>query len=431
MRMDNYNIGGRGGLCAVGTDKFKRNNLFLTRLLDIDPASTPHDIALLQVLGRKTADYPSKAELGRRCEELYGAAIDGFVNFVGDRQIMVLCCNYVSDAVMGGGDEIVRGVLGVLSSIWTNPLLQNSIFPADEVARVKQALCNDIRAADNDPAGYAARRCREMACEGSPCGYTVTVEDVERITPESLTARYHELVGGRFGAFYVGDAPEQMSKLLLDYFGGYIGEFTALAPHPIAAPCESVRRVDEPRAVVQGKLCMAFHGAPVMSDSDEYYATLMAVEIFGASPVAKLFTNVRERLGLCYYCSASYNKFGGIVYVSSGVAPEKRLDAEREILVQLEQLKSGNITDAELSAARLSLINSARQIEDRPYSVRGFLEYRLRMGLDCSIERHIERIASVGVDEIKRAASSWRLSTVYFLSPDGGAADGEEDEYDS
>lgn len=441
MRITELRMDDHSKLCAVRTNRFKRSSLFLTRVLDIDPETTPCDVVLCRVLGRRTADYPSSAALSRRCEELYGAVVDCFVNFLGDKLIMVLYADFVSDTVMSGGDAILRGVTSLLASIWRTPVLdENGLLPADEVAHAKQGVCNDIRASENDPGAYASRKCRELACAGHPQGYSVKADDVKRVTPERLTARYRELLLGGFGAFYVGDSPELAAELLPTYFGGgCVGDFTLLDPRPVL-PCGGVQRVDEARQVGQGKLCMAFHGAALMQATDDYYATLMAVEVFGGSPSAKLFVNVRERLGLCYHCSAVYNKLGGIIYVSSGVAPENRERAEREILAQLDELKAGNITDAELCAARLSLINSARQIEDNPYSVWSFSEHRLRLGLDCSLGRHIERMSRVTVAEIQRVVASWTLGVEFFLYPNGGTemsddgdneiCEGEEGEYD-
>ena len=112
--------------------------------------------------------------------------------------------------------------------------------------------------------------------------------------------------------------------------------------------------------------------------------------------------------------------------MSSGVSADKRNQAEREILAQFSQICRGNITDDELEAARLSLINSAIQIEDKPYSMWSFYEHRIRLGLDCSIERHIERIRNVTVSQIKDAAAKWRLGVVFFIQPQGG----EDNEYD-
>lgn len=431
MQITEIRLGGGGMLRAVETNKFKRSSLFLTRVIDVSPETTPLDLLLMRVLGRCTEDHPSHAALTRHCEQLYGASTACFCSFTDDRLLMTLCGDLVSDAVLGTGDAIARGVVQLMASIWQRPLLDDmGLFPADEVEHAKVALCNSIRAADNDPASYAARRCRELTGAGSMHGYSVGIEEVEAITPERLTARYRELRQGGFGAFYVGDAPQSIAELLEEYFEpGSLSGQARLEPHAVPRPTEA-RRVDEQRAVEQGKLCMSLYSGVTVSDAEEYYATLVAAEVLGGSPVAKLFMNVRERLGLCYYCNASYDTLGGVIYIASGVAEADRVQAEREIMHQLDELRQGHITEDELEAARLSLINSALMVEDRPDSIWHFTENRARRGLSWSIEEYIDKIRAVTADRIAAAASGWRLGVVFFVRPER-ETDEEDEQYDS
>ena len=167
---------------------------------------------------------------------------------------------------------------------------------------------------------------------------------------------------------------------------------------------------------------MGFTAGITMADND-YYPMLLAVEIFGGSPISKLFMNVRERLGLCYYCGASYSKSKGIVYVSSGIDPRDREVVEKEILAQLNEMRLGNITDVELSAAQMSLINYAKQITDRPYSMWSFYNSRKLAGIDADIDTHIENLQRVTVSDIQRVVEDWKLGCVFFADATGGEDD--------
>lgn len=431
MQITEIKLDGGGVLRAVETDKFKRSSLFLTRVIDASPETTPADLLLMRVLGRQTEDHPSYAALTRHREQLYGASTACFCSFTDDRLLMTQCGEFVSDVVLGTGDAIARGVVQLMASIWQRPLLDaDGLFSEDEVEHARVALCNSIRAADNDPASYAARRCRELTGAGSMHGYSVSVEEVEAITPERLTERYRELRQGGFSAFYVGDAPQSMARLLEELFEpGTLSQQSLIEPHAVPRSTE-LRRVDEQRAVEQGKLCMSLYSGVTVSDAEEYYATLMAAEVLGGSPVAKLFMNVRERLGLCYYCSASYDTQGGVIYIASGVAEADREQAECEIMKQLDELRQGHITEDELEAARLSLINSVRLVEDRPDSIWHFIENRARRGLSLSALEYINKICAVTVDQIAAVASGWSLGVVFFVRPEH-ETDEEDEQYDS
>ena len=59
-------------------------------------------------------------------------------------------------------------------------------------------------------------------------------------------------------------------------------------------------------------------------------ATRLMAALFGGTPNSKLFLNVREKLSLCYYCSASYNSMKGIMLVQSGVEVKRIWSARRK-----------------------------------------------------------------------------------------------------
>ena len=73
--------------------------------------------------------------------------------------------------------------------------------------------------------------------------------------------------------------------------------------------------------------------------------------------------NVRERLSLCYYCGANYDAVKGAVFVNSGIEFSKKKQTIDEILTQLGNIKKGDITDAELSDAKLRIIDAFFEYE--------------------------------------------------------------------
>lgn len=86
-------------------------------------------------------------------------------------------------------------------------------------------------------------------------------------------------------------------------------------------PCVSakqVRTVREDMDIAQGKLVMGFRTGETTSP-DEVDAMKMMVALYGGTPFSRLFQNVREKLSLCYYCAARYDKASGMMMVDSGV----------------------------------------------------------------------------------------------------------------
>ena len=158
-----------------------------------------------------------------------------------------------------------------------------------------------------------------------------------------------------------------------------------------------------------------------------FYACTLLNEILGASPISKLFVNVREKHSLCYHCSSNYNAFKGTLLISCGLEPCNRASAEQEILAQVEALRCGDISEEELTAAKKSLENAYRQLLDSPAAMESYYYGRALLGVDASLERCRERIRGVTREEIVELAKDLIPDTVYFLD---GTLCGEGGDFD-
>ena len=195
---------------------------------------------------------------------------------------------------------------------------------------------------------------------------------------------------------------------------------------PVVRRGEKIRRAEESLPVSQGQLVIGVRTGTVVTDRD-YYACAVANEMLGVSPVSKLFVNVREKHGLCYHCSSHYNMYKGVILITCGLLPENKLLAEREIFAQLHALQEGAFDAEELQAAKKSLENSYRQIEDNPTALESFYFGRALVGAGDSLESCRAGFASVEREDILRVSAKMAVDTVYFLN--GTAqADGEEAE---
>ena len=64
--------------------------------------------------------------------------------------------------------------------------------------------------------------------------------------------------------------------------------------------------------MTQGKLSLGFF-TDITANDPRYPALVLAATVFGGGATSKLFTNVREQMSLCYYASASFEKFKGVL----------------------------------------------------------------------------------------------------------------------
>ena len=76
------------------------------------------------------------------------------------------------------------------------------------------------------------------------------------------------------------------------------------------------------------------------------------------------FTNVRERLGCCYYCGARVNLLTGILLIECGLEEANRERLQSAILAEIADLAAGHITPQELSHIKLAFQSSLCSIGD-------------------------------------------------------------------
>ena len=166
--------------------------------------------------------------------------------------------------------------------------------------------------------------------------------------------------------------------------------------------------------VAQGKLCMGCT-TPVTNRCAELPAMQMLNVIFGGGMTSKLFQNVREKMSLCYSIDASYYGAKGILLVNAGIDFDKEAVTRQEIVTQLEACRKGDITEAEMTAAREALLSSLRSVPDSPGSIENFTSTAALSGLVFSRESYMEAVQKVTLEDVVKCAGSVALNTTYFL----------------
>ena len=103
--------------------------------------------------------------------------------------------------------------------------------------------------------------------------------------------------------------------------------------------------------------------------------------------------------------------------------------AEREIAAQIDAIAKGCVSEEEWEAAKRSLGNAYRQLEDSPVSMERFFFGRALCGCCATPEDSRRAIEAVTREEVARFAKELRLDTVFSLhaTENGEVTDDDED----
>ena len=404
-------------LTAVQSDKFKTGCFSLNLLRPMKKEEAAANALIPSVLLRGSETCPDIASISAKLDELYGASVGTLVRKKGEVQLVGFYCDYVQDEYVD--EPVFAPLMAFLAELLLNPQLENGAFPEAVVDSEKLNLENAMLSRINDKRTYAASQLIRTMCAGQPYGIPRIgePEDLKNITAKSLYAHYRDLLAtSRVELFYMGSlSPEAVTKVLqtvladLPRAEAFVPVGTT--PAPQARPVqEKTERLD----VTQGKLSLGFF-TDITAKDPRYPALVLAATVFGGGATSKLFTNVREKMSLCYYASASFEKFKGVLSVSSGVEFSKLETAKTEILRQLEACKAGDITDDELESARGYLVSDLKIAMDSPGRLDDYYMGQILLEQDGTMEDLASAIARVTKQEAADAIQALRLDTIYAL----------------
>ena len=408
-------------LRAVHTNKFKSSYLSVTLLTPLDKKTAGPNALIPSVLRRGTAVHPDMESLSAALDELYGGAIEPAVRKKGETQCVGFVASFLDDAYTLKGEKILEPAAELLCELLLKPYTEDGHFCPDYTASEKANLIDHIRAQINDKRTYATQRLAQEMCKYEAYGVDKLGDEasVAAVTPESLWTRYQELLReAQVELYYCGSAsPDRVAQALTQALDklpvnenriipGCDVRVTA-GPEPIVA--------EEAMDVSQGKLAMGFRTGGQSCWEAEYPALYLCTAVFGGTTLSKLFMNVREKLSLCYYASATLEKMKGLVLVSSGIEFDKYQTARDEILAQLEAVRRGEIEDWELEGSRRTLIGIGLSILDDQGRQEDYWLGQTAAGLEETPEEFAARLEQVTREQVAASAQKLELDTVYFL----------------
>lgn len=419
MQPEYKELPGGASALVIRDGKFKSNTItvrFLTEYSREDAAS----LALIPaVISSCSEKYPTGKEFSKRLSALYGTSVSGFSDQKGDICEIAFSVDYLDDRYALSGENISEQAFEILLDCIFHPAIENGGFAATEFEMRRNDLLDAIDGEINDKVSYAMNLAYETVYRGEPSAqkYYGSREDVESVTPQRAFKVYEKLL--------------REAKIEISFCG--CGDFDKLAPmlgvfdsvgsgncpeYISFSPCKPEPEYAEAHiSCSQANMVMAFKSGR----RDIPTAQVMSM-IYGGAPFSKLFANVREKLSLCYFCSAAYSEAKGTMFVVSAVEESNIEAAKSEILRQLSLMAEGDFTDDDISSAKLMLESRLKSVGDRVLSLEGWYNLGIRRGELLSPAEFAQRIRAVGREDIVAFARDMKLDTVFVLK-NGGEPD--------
>lgn len=404
-------------LSYVSADKFKRCKIAIHLVVPNEREKATEYALLPNILTRDCEKISDPMELSRYLFELYGAEITSESYTAGTNRIITLGVSGLKSEHSMQGEDLEKDYIDLLCELLFAPKLQKGGFYAGEVEIEKEKQADYLRSEMNDKRSYCVKQARRRLFKDSPLGVESNgyIEDIAAITAQSLYEVYQEMLKiAQIEVVIVGVKPQKVARAIAARLADIERKPAGVEPFfalPNAANFESDQEVMD---TVQGKLCILYTSG-ICADSQQFATMRVANAILGGLATSRLFTNVREKQSLCYYCVSSYAGKAGILTIESGIDHANREMAVKAISKEVEIMQEELVTEEEMKNAKDALMTSLVAAQDHISALEGWLFTERLYGTNLTIDEFATLVQNVTREQVRATMKKFVPALEYAI----------------
>jgi predicted Zn-dependent peptidase len=295
-------------------------------------------------------------------------------------------------------ENLSRG-LRLLGDVAKHPWL-----PDEEFAACVAGAQHELQALEDEPRQKVmlelVRRCYPSPWGQPPEG---TLADLERLTPQGVRLQCEATL--RPDRAILGLAGRLTLAEILPAIHAACGSWQPGAAAPPSLGPRGLLRDHLPAESTQTHIGVAYPTVPYRDP--DYYAAWAAVSVLSGGMSSRLFTEVREKRGLCYsvYATLSTLREQGSVLCYAGSTNDRAQETLEVLVVELHRLAEG-IADEELqrakALAKTSLVMQQESSSARAGSLARDWYHLGRVTTPDEVQQQIDRLTPAAVVEFVR-----------------------------
>lgn len=282
-------------------------------------------------------------------------------------------------------------------------ILQNPIFPEEELDRERQVILQEIGMYHDSPDDHIFDLYQAKAFPGQALGAPIlgTADIIQSLPQKSLFSyirRYYtpgRLVISAAGAVDHAD----LVKLVESLLSGLPSDEEGIAA---AGPTYGGGEVREEKALEQTHIVLGFPA--VARTAPDYYSSVLLSTILGGGMSSRLFQEVREKRGLLYSVYSHHDAYRdtGLLEIYAGTGPDRLCDLMPVVCTEVQKLVQESVSPEELARAKAQVKAALLMGRESMLSrANRQAKHLLNFGEAPNIDRTIERIDAVTADAIQ------------------------------
>ena len=414
-------------LHIIKTDRFKTTTVQVNFKRKLKKEEITYRNMIVNMLCESTSNYPSKRLMTIATEDLYNLYYKGMNYISGKYNIMNFSATFLSEEYTEKGmlDKSIKFLADLIFKPNVKKARNNNRFDEDNFIQSYNLLKDTIVSQKENPDLYSKTRMLEHMEPDSYISYRSIgyLEDLEKINSKNLYEYYESILNSDIlDIFVIGNVNERHIVKIIEETFSSIKTFKKPTESHFIMP-KKVRflpkTIKESQKINQSKLVLGYK-IDKMSDFELRYVLSVYSYILGGGPDSKLFKTVREENSLCYYISSVSQPLNSILTVKAGINKKDFKKALSLIKKEVYNMKKGKFSDDDIIKAKITYINSLKELEDNQDSL-----LSLYAGIEYlksdTLEDRFTKINRVTKEDVVRLSNKIHLDTIYLL-------EGESDE---
>lgn len=287
-------------------------------------------------------------------------------------------------------------------------MLWNSKFDEAEIEKERGVIIEELNMYEDTPMRKVAELYENLLWGDQPLGWDIggNKEIIKKVTKQDfldyIKARYAPnnlvvTIAGKFNRDEVVKLAEKnFGHKPFDDVAGYV---------PVIEDQKKPALLVHYKKTDQAHLVVGFRGLK-LGHPDRYAAAILGT-ILGGGMSSRLFINIREKKGLCYYIRAEHDSYldTGTLAASAGVDLKRIDDAIKSILVEFGEIRKTKVDEKELKKAKEFLKGKIiLSWEDSRTVALSYGSDELMEGRVRPLAEYLKRIDEVTAEDILRVA---------------------------
>ena len=318
------------------------------------------------------------------------------------------------------------GHLGLAADMLSD-MINHSKFDKDDIDRERGVIVEEINMYEDNPMFYVEDVFENLLYQGSILGKSIAgpranIQNMSRTALYNYYQKYYYNGNAVIGV--AGKFNEVQVLKLIDKLFPIRKKQARVKIKPVSLTKLAQSRVEIiKRDLEQVQLMLGF---PSLASNDKnYLASQMLSNILGGTMSSRLFLEIREKRGLCYFVRSQIQGYEDIssLAIQAGLNKEKIYDALQAIKDELNKIKDQGITAEELKRAKDNIRGRLILKLESASSQLNFLAGQEMLGQKIKdLETKLKELDKININQINNISKQiikWSNSNLAIIGPFG------------